>query len=970
MSSRIAAESSGSILSSRSIRPGSAPSLLLRPCTPHCKAFSGLHAKGCPPSGIASRAGILAPAKAVETVAPAAAPAPASATPAEAKPAPSQAYPFTEIEAKWQAFWEENQTFRTPDQVDTSKPKYYVLDMFPYPSGAGLHVGHPEGYTATDILARYKRMRGFNVLHPMGWDAFGLPAEQYALQTGTHPAVTTARNVDRFRQQLKALGFSYDWGREIATTDPEYYRWTQWIFLKLYEKGLAYQAEVPVNWCPALGTVLANEEVIDGVSERGGHPVVRMPMKQWMLRITAYADRLLGDLEGLDWPDSIKDMQRNWIGRSEGAEVRFQLSGGPGASLPPASSLTVFTTRPDTLFGATYLVLAPEHPLVGQLATPEQAAAVQSYVEAAARKSDLERTELQKDKTGVATGSFAINPVTGEQVPVWVADYVLGSYGSGAIMAVPGHDVRDHEFAVRFGLPIKQVVAPAATAAAAGGEEGAPDAVCSLPYTEPGVAINSSSPSLSIDGLPTDAARGAVVEWLAAAGAGRRQVNYKLRDWLFARQRYWGEPFPLVYPEGSDEAVPLPESALPLTLPETDRFKPSGTPESPLAAIPSWLNTVDPRDGVTAARRETSTMPQWAGSCWYYLRYISPRCGEALVDPEAEKYWMPVDLYVGGAEHAVLHLLYARFWHKVLYDLGVVSTAEPFHRLVSQGMILGEVEYGAWRDEASGEWVEEGTAGAVAVKLSESEVDKRGDGYVLRADPRVRVTARAHKMSKSRGNVINPDDVVDQFGADSLRLYEMFMGPLRDTKVWSTRGVEGVHRFLARVWRLFEGGVSDEEPSREQLRLLHQTIKKVSIETEEMRFNTAIAAMMEFVNGVTKNWNNRPRAALEPFVLLLSPYAPHVSEELWSRCGRPTSLAYEPWPTADEALLVVDSVNLPVQVNGKTRGTVQVTAAAPQDDALAAALGNTNVAKYTADKEIKKIIYVPGKILNLIVPGK
>ncbi|KAG2438904.1 hypothetical protein HYH02_010699 [Chlamydomonas schloesseri] len=953
MSARLVAEASCTTSSSRAaIKPGSTP--LLRPCTLRCKAFSGSSARVASPvaAAIPSRR-VIRPLKAVETV-----DAPSAASTSAAPSAPPQAYPFTEIEAKWQAYWEANQTFRTPDQVDTSKPKYYVLDMFPYPSGAGLHVGHPEGYTATDILARFKRMTGHNVLHPMGWDAFGLPAEQYAIQTGTHPAVTTAKNVGRFRQQLKALGFSYDWGREISTTDPEYYRWTQWIFLKLYEKGLAYQAEVPVNWCPALGTVLANEEVIDGLSERGGHPVVRMPMKQWMLRITAYADRLLDDLDGLDWPDSIKDMQRNWIGRSEGAEVKFDLAAGPGSPLPAGSSIAVFTTRPDTLFGATYLVVAPEHPLVAQLATPEQAAAVTAYCEAAARKSDLERTELQKDKTGVNTGSFAVNPVTGERVPVWVADYVLGSYGSGAIMAVPGHDARDHEFAVRFGLPVKQVVAPAA-----GGE-------VKLPFTEPGVAVNSASAHLSIDGKATDAAKAAVIDWLQAQGKGAKQVNYKLRDWLFARQRYWGEPFPLVYPQGSDEAVPVPESSLPLTLPVTDQFKPSGTPESPLAAITDWVNTVDPRDGVTPARRETSTMPQWAGSCWYYLRYISPRCNEALVDREAEKYWMPVDLYVGGAEHAVLHLLYARFWHKVLYDLGVVSTAEPFGRLVSQGMILGEVEYSAFRDEASGAWAEEGAAGAVAVKLTEAEVDKRGDGYVLKADPGVKVSARAHKMSKSRGNVINPDDVVDQFGADSLRLYEMFMGPLRDTKVWSTRGVEGVHRFLARAWRLFEGGVSDEEPTKEQMRLLHQTIKKVSTETEEMRFNTGIAAMMEFVNGVTKSWGNRPRKALEPFILLLSPYAPHIAEELWARCGHTASLAYEPWPQVDESLLVVDTINLPVQVNGKTRGTVEVAAAASQDDALAAALANGNVAKHAGGKEIKKIIYVPGKILNLIVPGK
>ncbi|KAG2500715.1 hypothetical protein HYH03_001480 [Edaphochlamys debaryana] len=955
MSSRLLAEPAGGLSTTRSLKPGAA--VPLRPCALRCKPFSS--SAGPRPYGPLAGASfaarpVLQRVKAVETVAPPEAPS----SPASADGKPSQAYPFTEIEAKWQAYWEQNQTFRTPDQVDTSKPKYYVLDMFPYPSGAGLHVGHPEGYTATDILARYKRMTGHNVLHPMGWDAFGLPAEQYAIQTGTHPAVTTARNVDRFRQQLKALGFSYDWSREVATTDPEYYRWTQWIFLQLFKKGLAYQAEVPVNWCPALGTVLANEEVIDGLSERGGHPVVRMPMKQWMLRITAYAERLLADLDTLDWPDSIKDMQRNWIGKSEGAEVQFALAGGPGAHLPADASVSVFTTRPDTLFGATYLVLAPEHPLVAQLATPEQRPAVEAYVDAASRKSDLERTELQKDKTGVATGSFAVNPVTGERVPVWVADYVLGSYGSGAIMAVPGHDSRDHEFAVRFSLPIKQVVKPA------DGSEVA------LPYTEPGVATGSSSSALSLDGLGTEAAKEAVVAWLETSGKGAKQINYKLRDWLFARQRYWGEPFPLVYPEGSDEAVPIPESELPLVLPETDNFKPSGTPESPLAVIPSWVNTVDPRDGTTPARRETSTMPQWAGSCWYYLRYISPRHSQALVDPEAERYWMPVDLYVGGAEHAVLHLLYARFWHKVLYDLGAVTTKEPFGRLVSQGMILGEVEYTGFRDQDTGEWSEEGAPGAVPVKLTDAEVDKKGDGYVLKADSKVRVSARAHKMSKSRGNVINPDDVVDQFGADSLRLYEMFMGPLRDTKVWSTRGVEGVHRFLARVWRLFEGGVSDEAPTKEQMRLLHQTIKKVTTETEELRFNTGIASMMEFVNGATKDWKNRPRAAMEPFLLLLAPYAPHIAEELWQRCGHADSLTYAPWPAVDESLLVVDSVTLAVQVNGKTRGTVEVGVAAPQDEVVAAALANANVAKHTGGKELKKVIYVPGKILNLIVPNK
>ncbi|KAI8470252.1 MAG: hypothetical protein J3K34DRAFT_262668 [Monoraphidium minutum] len=875
----------------------------------------------------------------------------------------STAYPFAEIERKWQEHWEKNQTFRTPDEVDTSKPKYYVLDMFPYPSGAGLHVGHPEGYTATDILARYKRMRGFNVLHPMGWDAFGLPAEQYAIQTGTHPADTTARNVARFREQLKMLGFSYDWQREVSTTDPGYYKWTQWIFLQLFKKGLAYQAEVPVNWCPALGTVLANEEVIDGKSERGDHPVVRLPMKQWMLRITAYADRLLEDLDDLDWADSIKEMQRNWIGRSEGAEIEFELAPGEGATAPAGAKLTVFTTRPDTLYGATYMVVAPEHPLLeGLLAGPQREEGA-AYAAAAARKSDLERTELQKDKTGVFTGSYAINPASGERVPIWVADYVLGSYGSGAIMAVPGHDARDFEFARRFGLDVKRVVA-APGSSGGGGAEG-------LPFTDAGVAVASSSGGLKIDGLATPEAKAKAAEWLEASGHGRRQVNYKLRDWLFARQRYWGEPFPIIFPEGGGGPVAVPEGELPLTLPDTDDFKPSGTPESPLANITDWVNTTDPETG-KPARRETSTMPQWAGSCWYYLRFIDPANGAAMVDPEKEKYWMPVDLYVGGAEHAVLHLLYARFWHKVLYDLGVVSTKEPFGRLVSQGMILGEVEYTVHRD-AAGAPVEEGHPQATATRVPDAEVEKRGDGYVLKADPSVRVSARAHKMSKSRGNVINPDDVVAQFGADSLRLYEMFMGPLRDTKVWSTRGVEGVHRFLARAWRALENGVTDEEPTRDQLRLLHATIKKVTTETEEMRFNTAIAAMMEFINGVYK-WDKRPRAALAPFVLLLAPYAPHVAEELWQRVGGGAggggggSMAYEAWPEADEALLVVDTVKLAVQVNGKMRGTVELGVDAPQDAALAAALELGTVRKFTDGKEVKKVIYVAGKILNLIVP--
>lgn len=804
-------------------------------------------------------------------------------------------------------------------------------------------------------------MRGYNVLHPMGWDAFGLPAEQYAIQTGTHPAVTTYKNIDRFRTQLKSLGFSYDWQREVATCDPSYYKWTQWIFLQLLQRDLAYQAEVPVNWCPALGTVLANEEVIDGLSERGNHPVVRMPMKQWMLKITAYADRLISDLDTLDWEDSIKGMQRNWIGRSEGANVKFELRGGDGSTLPADASLEVYTTRPDTLFGVTYMVVAPEHPLLSALATSEQAAEVAAYAEAAARKSDLERTELAKSKTGVFTGSYAINPATGEPVPVWVADYVLGSYGSGAIMAVPGHDSRDFEFAETFNLPIKRVIE--------GGEE--------LPFTDyGGKAINSSNSGagLDLDGLATDEAKAKATAWLQERGLGGAQVNYKLRDWLFARQRYWGEPFPVVFADGSDDPIGIPESELPLTLPDTDDFAPSGTPDPPLAKQTEWVAATDPRTG-GPAKRETSTMPQWAGSCWYYLRYIDPTNDSRLVNEEAEKYWMPVDLYVGGAEHSVLHLLYARFWHKVLYDAGAVSTAEPFQRLVSQGMILGEVEYSVHVDPTTGQYVDDGAPGAVVQRLEASEVEPRGNGFVLKSDPSVKVTGRAHKMSKSRGNVVNPDDVVGQYGADSLRLYEMFMGPLRETKVWNAKGVEGVHRFLARVYRLIAGdpaaptpgiGLSDEPPTKEQLRLLHATIKKVTEETDELRFNTAIAAMMEFVNGAYK-WENRPKEVLRPFILLLAPYAPHLAEEMYVHLGGEGTLTYEPWPEADDSLLVEDSVKLPVQVNGKTRGTVEVPKGCDQEIAVEAAKALGNVAKQLEGKEVKKVIFVADKILNLVV---
>ncbi len=874
-------------------------------------------------------------------------------------------YPFHTIEKKWQAFWAEQKTFRTPDEPPADQPKYYILDMFPYPSGAGLHVGHPEGYTATDILARYKRMKGFNVLHPMGWDAFGLPAEQYALETGTHPRVTTERNINRFRQQLQSLGFSYDWEREVATTDPDYYKWTQWIFLKLYERGLAYQAEVAVNWCPALGTVLANEEVIDGKSERGGHPVVRRPMRQWMLRITAYAERLLADLDGLDWTESIKEMQRNWIGKSEGAEVTFTVP--PSAIRHQPLSITVFTTRPDTLFGATYMVLSPEHVLVDQIATLEQRAAIKAYQEAAARKSDLERTELQKTKTGCFTGAYAINPVNGQEIPIWIADYVLATYGTGAIMAVPGHDERDYAFAKTFGLPVVEVIS--------GGD------ITKAAFTGDGVNVNSANAELSINGLPTPEAKAKITAWLQGKGIGEPKVNYKLRDWLFSRQRYWGEPFPVIFVDG--ESQPVSVDSLPLMLPEVETYTLSGTGESPLATIPAWIHTTDPKTGAPATR-ETNTMPQWAGSCWYYLRFIDPKNQQRLVDPAKEKYWMPVDLYIGGAEHAVLHLLYARFWHKVLYDAGVVSTKEPFQRLVNQGMILGEVEYTAFYNE-SGEAVSAEFADAdnrdmrtmaklTAERVEDEFVAKQGDCFVLKENTAVRVNARAFKMSKSRGNVINPDDVVRDYGADTLRLYEMFMGPLDQAKPWSMKGVEGAHRFLNRVWRLFMDDradallpeIADVEPTKDQLRWLHETIKKVSGDIETLHFNTAISTMMEFSNECLR-WTQRPQSVMETFVLLLAPFAPHFAEELWQRLGHRDTLAYEPWPVWRQEYLVQDTFEIPVQVNGKLRGKVTLPTGATQEQVLAAAQADATIAPHLAGKTIRKQILIPGRMLNLVV---
>ncbi len=908
------------------------------------------------------------------------------------------------IERRWQEYWLKNKTFRTPDRSD--KPKYYILDMFPYPSGAGLHVGHPEGYTATDILARYKRMRGYNVLHPMGWDAFGLPAEQYAINTGTHPRVTTEKNIANFRRQIQMLGFSYDWDREVDTTDPNYFRWTQWIFLQLYDtwydaeqkrgrpiaelpipqevqqqgdaavrayrdsKRLAYQAEVPVNWCEALGTVLANEEVIDGKSERGGHPVVRMPLRQWLLRITAYAERLLDDLEGLAWPESIKKMQRDWIGKSEGAEVDFVLE---ASSASEGEIIRVFTTRPDTLFGATYMVLAPEHSLVEAITTPQQRSAVQAYRAEAARKSDLERTELSKKKTGVFTGAYAINPVNQEKIPVWIADYVLASYGTGAIMAVPGQDERDWEFAEVFGLPIIRTVQPP------NGWEG-------KAYLGDGPAINSGF----LNGLNIADAKRKIIDWLEERRQGCRRINYKLRDWLFSRQRYWGEPFPILHeiddkgkPTGVVEPLSLDE--LPLRLPELEDYKPSGKAEPPLSKAKDWLYVT--RNG-KRYKRETNTMPQWAGSCWYYLRYIDPNNGKSLCDPKKEQYWMPIDLYVGGAEHAVLHLLYSRFWHKVLYDRGHVHTPEPFQRLVNQGMILGEMEFLSFRrgnqwvsaarvdfdgdvakDQKTGEKLE-------SVKLTEDKVEKKGDHFVLKEAPDIRVDARAYKMSKARGNVINPDEVVEDYGADSLRLYEMFMGPLEAVKPWSMRGVEGVYRFLGRVWRLFiddraediqlSEAVKDIAPEKETLRLLHRTIQRVTEDLDGMRFNTAIAAMMEFTNHLTP-LSVRPLSVLKPFVLILSPFAPHLAEELWHLLGGGDTLAYEPWPSFDPALTKADEIEVPVQINGKVRLRLMVSAEISKEELEKKALGDERVRPLIEGKQVRKVIVVPGKLVNIVV---
>ena len=879
-------------------------------------------------------------------------------------------YPFDQLEPKWQALWEERRAFHAPNPgdpgFDPTRPKYYVLDMFPYPSGSGLHVGHPEGYTATDIVARYKRLRGFNVLHPIGWDAFGLPAEQYAIRTGQHPEITTRANIAHFKKQLKRIGFSYDWEREISTADPDFYRWTQWIFLQIYNSWfnpetdraepistypgddpdsvrLAYVAEVPVNWCPELGTVLANEEVIDGKSEVGGFPVVRRPMRQWMLRITAFAERLIDELEPLDWPAGIKLLQRNWIGKSEGAMIEFAVAGGgdPDRSSGPAGinaagyNISVFTTRPDTLYGATYMVLAPENPLVDRLTTDEQRAGVQAYRDQVSAKSDLERTDLAKEKTGVFTGAFAINPASEERIPIWIADYVLMGYGTGAIMGVPAHDERDLEFARKFGLPIFDVVMPPSGEAPTG-------------YTGDGIAINSPL----IDGLATSEAKRRITDWLEEQGVGRSTINYKLRDWLFSRQRYWGEPFPIIWREGRHEAIP--ESELPLVPPPLDDFKPTGTGEPPLARAADWVRYSE------KATRELNTMPQWAGSCWYYLRFCDPHNGERFVGKDAERYWMGVapgvspamnnaadgasrkaadttattrggvDLYIGGTEHAVLHLLYARFWHKVLFDLGHLSSAEPFHRLVNQGIILGE------------------------------------DG---------------RKMSKRWGNVIDPLDVIAEYGADAFRCYEMFMGPLEQMKPWSMTGVEGVSRFLARVWRLMmeenqagewilSAAVAETEPTRAQQKVIHATIKKVGEDIEALSFNTAIAQMMIFVNAFTTE-EARPVSALRTLLLLLNPFAPHLTSELWETLGRkfplePAEITSHSWPGYNPDFLVEDEVEIALQVNGKVRARIMVPIGATKAELEAIALANERVREFTAGKTIRKVVVVEKKLVNVV----
>jgi len=940
-------------------------------------------------------------------------------------------YNPAEIEPRWQRFWDENKTFKTPEKV--TGEKLYVLDMFPYPSGDGLHVGHPEGYTATDIVSRHGRMKGKTVLHPMGFDAFGLPAEEHAIKNNASPREFTEKNINTFVKQLTDLGFSYDWDRQISTTDVEYFKWTQWIFLVLFDtwfdpeqqKGrpiselpipddvtsegetavrkyqdkfrLAFESHAPVNWCPALGTVLANEEVIDGLSEVGKHPVQRMPLRQWMLRITSYADRLENDLETVDWPNGIKKLQSDWIGRSTGAEVDFFTGSSDDfeawktarASADftediPDDVLRVYTTRPDTLYGATYMVIAPEHSAVESLTTEAQSASVKKYRDDAAMKSDRDRQDDRAKKTGVFTGSYAINPVNGKPIPIWIADYVLASYGTGAIMAVPAHDTRDFAFAKTYDLEITPVVEPPENADVDRDKVMSGEAC----FAGVGNAINSDK----FDGLSTDDFKAKIIESLDSSRLGKAAVNYKLRDWLFSRQRFWGEPFPILHE--LDEAGnktgmmrAVPETDLPVDLPELADFKPHGRPEPPLEkADDDWLYPVI--DGVKY-KRETNTMPQWAGSCWYYLRFIDPTNDQAFIDPELEKQWMPVDLYIGGAEHAVLHLLYARFWHKVLFDRGYLTTSEPFQKLINQGMILGDVEFTAYRDSDE-QWicaslitendekkpiVEESGAEVHAVKLDPDQAEKSGNKFVLKSDPKISVHSRAYKMSKSRGNVVNPDVVVAEYGADSLRLYEMFMGPLDQDKPWSMDGVNGVKNFLNRVWRMIADedsgtmalneAVSDHEPTDEQLRTLHKTIKSVSADIEKLSFNTAISRMMEFVNFFTKQ-KTRPKPLMEQFVLLLSPYAPHLCEELWKLLGHDASLAYEPWPEFDEALTIDSANEVPIQIMGKIKSKIMVPAGTSKDDLEKLALADEKIVAALEGLTTRKIVVVPDKLVNIV----
>ena len=810
-------------------------------------------------------------------------------------------YDHKSIESRWQKFWSENQTFKSED-ISTNKPKYYVLDMFPYPSGAGLHVGHALGYVATDIVARYKRMKGFNVLHPMGWDAFGLPAEQYAIKTGTHPKETTHQNVSNFKKQINSLGFSYDWSREINTTDPNYYKWTQWIFMQLYNKGLAYEQEVAVNWCPELKAVLANEEVVNGKSDIGGHPVVRLPMRQWILKITDYAESLLDGLDDLDWPENIKELQKNWIGKSEGVELGFDIDGHN-------DTINVYTTRPDTLFGASYMVLAPEHTLIHSIVTDEQRSKVEAYIEETKKKSDFDRTEVNKDKTGVFTGSYAINPFSKEKIEIWIADYVLISYGTGAIMAVPGHDERDWEFASKYNLPIVEVVE--------GGD------VSKAAYTAKGNAkiINSSNDkTLSMNGLSVDQAIKEAILFIEKNSIGKATVNYKLRDWLFSRQRYWGEPFPLIHKDDSVELIQ--EKDLPVMLPEVENYKPSDDGKSPLSLVKNWVEVKDESDNIIGLR-ETNTMPQWAGSCWYFLRFTDPNNTNEAWSKEKENYWMPVDLYIGGQEHAVLHLLYSRFWHHVLYDLNLVSTKEPFKKLYNQGMILGD------------------------------------DGT---------------KMSKSRGNVINPEEIMDEYGSDSMRLYEMFMGPLNKSKPWSTKGLQGCYRFVNKLWSIIvdENGnlsskiVDNDEEDKDTLFLHHQTIKKLGEDIENLHFNTAVSQLMIYCNHLQK-CSTVSKKLIEELVIILSPFVPHLSEEFWSLLGHSETITYQPWPQFDEGLIQLDEVTIAVQVNGKLRANINIAKDSDEKDVISEAMSLENVEKFTSEGNVVKTIYVPNRLLNFVV---